>query len=238
MINTLEPLMWDTEFLGYRVGRLQPETTATSPVQALIEKARAQHYRLLYWSVAPDDTQAVATARLIGARLADRKITYAMPVTAPPVLANGIEQVTKLTPQLLSLALQSGHQSRYQTDPEFATDVYQRLYTRWIENSINGEIAREVLVYRPTSSAAEMGLITLGVKKGRVDIGLLAVDERVRGQSIGTRLIEAAQQRTNAWGLDTLQVVTQQSNAGACRFYEHCGFAPSSLEHIYHLWLT
>ena len=235
---SLELLTWDTDFLGYQVGRLLTHDNAIAPVQALLEEARSKQYRLLYWSVPPDDAQAAATARFIGAHLADQKITYAMPLSAVPItLPPGVETSTELTPQLLSLALQSGHQSRYQTDPRFEADVYSRLYTRWIENSVNGQIAREVLAYRSTPSADEMGLITLGVKKERVDIGLLAVDEQVRGQAIGTRLVEAAQQRAGAWGFNSLQVVTQLTNEGACRFYERCGFVPDEIECVYHIWL-
>ncbi|MFC7666941.1 GNAT family N-acetyltransferase [Hymenobacter humi] len=133
--------------------------------------------------------------------------------------------------------MQAGHQSRYQTDPRFAPDVYERLYTRWIENSVSGQAAREVLVYRSALGAPEAGLVTLRLKNGRVDIGLLAVDAHVRGQAIGARLVAAAQQRARAWGHAGVQVVTQLSNAGACRFYERCGFRAERVENIYHLWL-
>ena len=238
MNTSVELLSWDTKFLGYRVGRLLPTDSAAASVQELIAAARLQKIRLLYWSVDPADAQAVITAELVGAFLADRKVTYAMPVrTLPSAPSDCITTTTHLTPQLVSLALQSGHQSRFQNDPGFDSDVFERLYTHWIHNSVSGEIAREVLIYRAPGSVQEQGLMTLGVKKGRTDIGLLAVDVRARSQAIGYQLVQASHQRAYAWGTDILQVVTQRTNAGACRFYERCGFMPEIVEHIYHIWL-
>ena len=93
-----------------------------------------------------------------------------------------------------------------------------------------------MLVWRNPENQ-EAGLLTLGEKNGRADIGLLAVDAAVRGQRIGQQLVAAAHVQALAWGYTTLQVVTQGDNFPACRFYEKCGFTPESVEHIYHLWL-
>jgi dTDP-4-amino-4,6-dideoxy-D-galactose acyltransferase len=238
MKQQLEQLSWDSNFLGYPVARLQPAATDEASVQALLSEARGRGYRLLYWGIDPADARGALTAQHLGSQLVDQKVTFAMPVTTAPVaLPAGVEPTTNLTTKLESLAWQAGHQSRYQTDPNFAPDVYKRLYSLWIANSVKGELARETLVFRSAPGAEEAGLITLGIKQARVDIGLLAVDAQVRGQSIGAVLVEAARQRTHAWGYDTLQVVTQLTNTGACRFYERCGFLTDKVEHIYHVWL-
>ncbi|MET4106908.1 GNAT family N-acetyltransferase [Hymenobacter sp. UYP22] len=237
MSKFLQLLPWDSEFLGFSVGRLL-STTPVAELPALLEQARQDGYRLLNWAVPPEDAAANAAACAAGGFLADEKITYAMRIEEVPTeLPAGVQPTTTLTSQLTALALQAGHRSRYQTDPRFERDVYQRLYSLWIANSLEGEMAREVLVFRPDASAAEAGLLTLGIKNTRADIGLLAVDAQVRGQAIGARLLTAARQRTRAWGFDALQVVTQRANVGACRFYERCGFTPDVVENIYHLWL-
>jgi len=53
--------------------------------------------------------------------------------------------------------------------------VFEQLYTNWMENSLTGELARLVLVFQPAET--ELGVLTLGLKRGRADIGLLAVDQ-------------------------------------------------------------
>jgi dTDP-4-amino-4,6-dideoxy-D-galactose acyltransferase len=234
----LQPLAWDSSFLGYAVGRLQPSATDAATVQALLHQARQLGFRLLYWNVGPADPLAAATAQQVGALLVDEKVTFTMSVPEEPVgLSANISPAAELTAQLTHLAWQAGHHSRYFTDPNFAPGVYERLYGRWIENSVNGVLAREVLVYRSEPGSEATGLITLASNQQQATIGLLAVDVPVRSQAIGTHLVAAAQQRARAWNCDTLQVVTQLTNRGACRFYEQCGFHIEQVEHVYHVWL-
>lgn len=239
MSSAFHFLAWDSDFLGFPVARLQPAATDVATVQAALSQARAQGCRLLYWAVSPTDEQAAATARQLGLYLATQRVTYALTVADEPAgLPAGIGPVTALTAPRRRLALLAGHQSRYRTDPRFAADVYERLYSRWIERSVSGELAREVLVYRPAPHAPETGLLTLECHESHVSIGLLAVAGHLRGQGVGTRLVAAARQRTRAWGCARLRVATQLTNTGACRLYERCGFAIEQVTHVYHVWLT
>jgi dTDP-4-amino-4,6-dideoxy-D-galactose acyltransferase len=63
------------------------------------------------------------------------------------------------------------------------------------------------------------------------------VDRTARGKGIGNHLMNAAVARAREWGVDQIDVVTQQDNVGACRFYERCGFVPEKSENIYHIWI-
>lgn len=235
-----EPLPWDTDFLGFGVGRLQARQLGTGELAEQVTAARGAGLKLLYLVAAPDDERSNRSARQAGAWLADRKVTFAMPVAAEarelPV-SQAICPTTLLTARLESLALQSGEYSRFRLDPRFGPSVFPRLYGLWLRNSLSRELAREVLVFAPEAGPDALGLLTLGVKHERADIGLLAVDEQARGQQIGQQMVHAARQRTAAWGLAELQVVTQLGNEPACRFYRKCGFAEDAVEHIYHLWL-
>ncbi|MFC7666940.1 hypothetical protein ACFQT0_05540 [Hymenobacter humi] len=86
--------------LGYPVGRLQPDATDEAAVTALVARARQRGFRLLYWSAAPTDAPAAATAQALGAHLADHKVTFAMPVPAgPSTLPPGVAPTTELTPR-------------------------------------------------------------------------------------------------------------------------------------------
>ena len=238
--NTLQPLAWDSNYLGYGVARLEAENLAPDELSRLVAEARAAGLRLLYLVAAPADARSNASAREGGAWLADRKVTFAMPV-APgeqaEVVGPVIQPTTTWTPQLESLALQSGEYSRFRLDTHFEPTVFTGLYQRWLRNSLSHEIAREVLVYDAENTGSAQGLLTLGLKNGRADIGLLAVDAAARGQRIGQQLVAAARQRTAAWGLAELQVVTQLDNEPACGFYRRCGFREWQVEHIYHLRL-
>ncbi|GAA4029493.1 hypothetical protein GCM10022409_12140 [Hymenobacter glaciei] len=239
-VNALQSLAWDSEFMGFGVARLKAENLAPEDLTRCVAEARAAGLRLLYLIAAPDDAASNASAHTAGAWLADRKVTFAMPVglaEQSALLGPAIQPTTFWTPQLESLALQSGEYSRFRLDANFAPTVFPGLYHRWLQNSLNHQIAREVLVFDTASTGHAQGLLTLGLKNGRADIGLLAVDAEARGQRIGQQLVAAARQRTAAWGLAELQVVTQLDNEPACCFYRRCGFVEWQVEHIYHFWL-
>ena len=238
--NSLQPLVWDSDYLGFGVARLEAENLAPEDLARCVAEARATGLRLFYLIAAPADAVSNASAHAAGAWLADRKVTFAMsvaPIEQATPIGLAIQPTTAWMPQLESLALQSGEYSRFRLDAHFAPAVFTGLYQRWLRNSLSHEIAREVLVFDAENTGHAQGLLTLGLKNGRADIGLLAVDADARGQRIGQQLVLAARQRTAAWGLAELQVVTQLDNEPACGFYRRCGFREWQVEHIYHLWL-
>ena len=238
-LATLEPLPWDSDFLGFSVGRLTAIGWSGPATEMALAAVRNAGCRLVYLIFDPADELAAAAARHAGATLADRKITFARPLApaknlAPP--SQSIVVVSEYTPQLESLAWQSGEYSRFRLDRRFGPLVFQKLYSQWLCNSLTGGIARQVLAWHD-AAGTERGLLTLGEKNGRADIGLLAVDEAVRGQHVGQQLVAAAGAQASAWGYSELQVVTQGDNEPACRFYAKCGFTLAHEEHIYHWWL-
>ena len=239
-LNHLQLLAWDSDYLGYGVARLEAKNLTSEALAGQLAEARAVGLRLLYLVAAPDDDLSNASAHVAGAWLADRKVTFAMsvdPAEQATTIGPAIHATTTWTSQLESLALQSGEYSRFRLDTRFAPEVFTGLYQRWLQNSLNHQIAHEVLVSQFLPTGLAQGLLTLGLKNGRADIGLLAVDAAARGQRLGQQLVAAARQRTAAWGLAELQVVTQLDNEPACGFYYHCGFREWQVEHIYHLWL-
>lgn len=236
--SLLQALPWDSDFLGFRVARLTATGLSWSAFDGALQEATQAGYRLLYVEVDPADETAAGAARQNGAQLVDRKVTFVLSLPAPgPAPMPGIDQATEFTPRLEALAWQSGEYSRFRLDSRFEPRVFQDLYTRWMRNSLSHELARQVLVFRDPAGS-ELGVLTLGEKNGRADIGLLAVDASVRGQRVGQGLVRAAVVQAQQWGHSELQVVTQLDNEPACRFYEKCGFRLSHELHIYHVWVA
>ncbi|MHB8876384.1 MAG: GNAT family protein [Myxococcaceae bacterium] len=81
--------------------------------------------------------------------------------------------------ELTRLALAAGEHSRFNRAPRFPKGGFEKLYRLWIERSITHEIADAVFVAR--RRAGLTGLVTVGEKQGRADIGLIAVDASARG---------------------------------------------------------
>ena len=236
-------LEWDSNFLGFSVGQLAARQLSAAGLTALVEQSQSAGIHLIYMAVDPTDAALAAVADQAGARLVDRKVTFAratnLPLPAGPAPKSGeaaIFSTATFTSALEELAWQSGEFSRFRRDGRFASGVFEDLYTQWLRASLTGELARVVLAY-PSPEGAEVGLLTLGQQQDFANIGLLAVAGTNRGQGIGQQLVEAARQQAQRWGCPTLQVVTQRDNEPACRFYAKCGFELVREEHIYHLWL-
>jgi dTDP-4-amino-4,6-dideoxy-D-galactose acyltransferase len=232
-------LEWDSALFGFGVARVSSDRPSVAQVDETLGCLKRSGARLVYWPVAqalPED----AVTRW-GGFLADLRTTFAIDFdTLPPealLPSVPIEPYVPSMPKtdLVALAIQSGEYSRFAVDPKVPRDKFEALYMAWINNSVTKELAREVLVLPVGSRLA--GMVTLGDKAGRGDIGLIAVDTAFRGRRYGEALTRAAQAWFVANGYRYGQVVTQGRNIAACNLYRKCGYSVETVEHFYHFWL-
>ena len=233
----IAPLAWDSQFLGFGVGRVVLPPGAAGGLAQLRAQARAQGLRLLYLLLDPADAPGAAAVQRAGGRLVDRKVVLQRPVAGPPpACPPAVQPAGPCGPDLEELAWQSGEYSRFRRDPGFAPGVFERLYSQWLRASLAGELARAVWAChapdgRPT------GLLTLQPAGEVATIGLLGVRAGARGQGRGQALLQAARHSARQWHCTQLRVTTQLDNDRACRFYAAAGFVPVHCEHVFHLWL-
>jgi dTDP-4-amino-4,6-dideoxy-D-galactose acyltransferase len=195
---------------------------------------------------------ANAILREFGGLLADRKATFGRSLAddqschdlntpeQPDVIVSAYAGPSD-SPALRDLALASGVYSRFAVDPHFSRERFEAMYRRWIEGSVDGELADAVLVAQLTddSGSAERiaGMITLSESVGVASIGLVAVDATVRGRGIGSSLMRTAHRWMRSRGAREARVVTQLANTPACKLYERAGYSLIKLQHYYHFWL-
>ena len=236
--NQLVKLLWDSQFFGYGVGKVELEAISVVQILNIIKEAKEDCLKVIYLIAKDFDTLSIQRTEAVGAILYDKKTTYFKKSQPAPLLSSCINSYSKnlSAEPLYSLAIQSGAYSRFFTDKNFQYAEFQRLYTTWIENSVNRSIAREVLVYKEKEEDYK-GLITLGIKDSRLDIGLLAVDTKYRGKNIGSKLLNAATDYADRWECSGMQVVAQGTNVLACKFYEKHGFQKESVQYLLHLWI-
>lgn len=233
MNQPIERLAWDSEFFGHDVFRLRVSDASE------LDKLDGIHSKALVYLLAdrPLDTNRLGP----NAELVDTKVTYHQKVElsgkefqAAPEIKSIMGQ--EITPDLLQLALASGEYSRYATDPRIKRRQFERLYELWLENSLKGSIADEVI---GCFSSNDQLLGFCSVRRGaqKATIGLIAVDSRARGMGLGRRMVEYTKAYTAQNGLDELTVVTQKSNRGASAFYEGTGFTVAEQVYVYHFWI-
>ncbi len=235
-----EMLEWDSGVFGFAVARIG-EIEDRETLKAAIGSARRNDVRLAYLQT--DDSRVARDAETLGGLLVSERVTFARSVSRdwnPRVRsANSALKVetwrgTTPTPEMIQLARDAGRYSRFRLDPKIPTKVFEKIYDAWIINSLNGKIADEVMVTLDGSTVS--GLVTVGRKNGRADIGLLAVCARSRGRGLGKALVEASLDWAVRHDISDAQVVTQGANVGACRLYESCGYTIERSEHVFHFW--
>lgn len=215
-----------------------PTAKITSISPEILADAKHAGIKLVYFVVPESDENHIRLAKELGGVLVDYKITYLINLKNLPVSADpSVKSYADKNPSeaLINLAYESGNFSRFRADPTLTEQQFKMIYKAWITNSVNHTVADDVLIISEANQL--LGMVTVGEKNNRGDIGLLAVSETARGKNIGTRLVKAAQYYFIQKGFSQSQVVTQQTNVPACKLYEKCGYHIEKIEYFFHIWL-
>jgi len=230
-------LTWDTKFFNIKTGRIIPASLQENQLVSILAEMQREAFQLVYWA---SEQQNAYDLQAYSGMLVDKKTTFEinlqninpeklpLPKTEPYRSSFPFAQLEKL-------AIQSGVYSRFALDTRFPHEKFTALYKTWIQKSVSGEMADEVLVIMQNNQIA--GMVTLTDKNGVGDIGLIAVDENFRGRKFGQQLVLDAQRWFIQHGCHTACVITQEDNLPACHLYEKCGYQKTKTEFFYHFWL-
>ncbi len=226
------PLDWDSTFFQLRIAKavVASEEDITN-LYALTEKLQ-ERYDLIY--VFSDPSLELSLEKAV---LVDKKAIFSL---SDPCRFDADPNIVCWEPSqglepLVPLALVSGKYSRFKLDERLPVGSYERLYTRWIEQSVSQAIATEVFCYM--IDGRPHGLLTLDRRDDRNVIGLVAVDEEYQHRGIGRALVRHAVSYVNKHQGKNLSVATQLDNEPACQLYSKCGFSLESVTKIWHWWL-
>ncbi len=235
----IKDLPWDSDFFGKRIASVSVDLfEKETDIIAEITSYKSL-YDLVYINTPGNyyfSDEILSNQNIL---FMDSKIIYqSVFENANPDLDKQISVYSskKVNPDLLSLSLQSGAYSRYKKDKNFKKGDFEKLYTAWIENSINGSIADTVLVYKTEGKIAGMVSISTNKISEVAQIGLIAVDQSIQNKGIGSKLVDAVKTYAARQSIKTIEVATQLDNKRACAFYEKCYFSVKIMTNIYHYW--
>jgi dTDP-4-amino-4,6-dideoxy-D-galactose acyltransferase len=233
--NVIELLDWDTDFFGYKVGSINNGDSKIN-WNEFFDELSGKEIQLAYFYSSEAINKAGINENIFEIILADKKVTYLKKIKGTANTHSSITAYKEQYPEikLQELAIESGIYSRFNTDSRISREKFESLYRLWIINSVQKKIASEVLVFSTDKQID--GFVTLGEKNNRGDIGIIAVDGKQRGKSIGKSLMLAAEYWFANHDYTDMQVITQGNNEAACRLYEGCGFAIEKTEYVYHIW--
>jgi len=237
-MQPVEILPWDSQFFGFKVGRVLLKNPAAEELAEAVLQANRGGIVCLYWLADCADSLASSPATTCGFRLVDIRVTFEHALSARagenPPLSCVRRYVPEDLPALVALARKSHRDSRFFSDGSFAEERCEALYEEWIRKSCQSG-SSVVLVAVPEEQPA--GYCTCSVSRDGVgNIGLIAVDPRWRRARLGTALVESALDHFRAESMRTATVVTQGRNLASQRLYQRGGFVTQSIQLWYHRW--
>jgi dTDP-4-amino-4,6-dideoxy-D-galactose acyltransferase len=230
----IEYLKWDSEFFNIKIGSLNITDKSLEDIQRISSIQANESYDLLYIFSENYDTVLNKELQKTGAVLVDKKVTYHKTISGSSITNETVKAYSgRLTDELEELAYESGHKSRFKLDPRL-NHKFKEMYKLWIENSLNGKMADRVFTTQEQDKITSF--VTVKNKQGTGSIGLIAVSKQYQGKSIGKLLLDKTEEWYYNNNILRAEVVTQQDNIGACRFYEKNGYTVKNVQYIYHLW--
>ncbi len=236
-----EYLEWDSNFFDKRIGRVTSERLSQLEMHQVMAWAYQETIDCLYYSIAPDDADAICIAEKNGFNFVDIRLTLDRKITAEPVVLpiSGDYIIRSCedsdVPALRAIARGIYADSRFFHDRNFPRDLCKELYAIWIEKSCHG-YADKVIV--ASKDGEPMGYITchLATETAPAKIGLFGIAENAQGQGIGSQLLGQSLHWFWEQQISYVTVVTQGRNIAAQRLYQKQGFLTNSVLLWYHRW--
>jgi dTDP-4-amino-4,6-dideoxy-D-galactose acyltransferase len=137
--------------------------------------------------------------------------------------------------EALKVIARSAHyDSRFFKDLNFDRSKCAKLYETWIERDFE---SGQVLGFFPSHRVGAGGYVTLARESGEIArIGLIAVQESLRGLGAGRMLLDAAMSAAAELGAKKIRVATQGTNVAALKLYEKAGFCVCDVKIWFHRW--
>lgn len=232
--NTLQ---WDSNHFGFKVVRIQPNLKEDQLLKT-VQNLSLIKCRLAYYL--SDDEINREKELLKNAKFVDVKTTFSIDIKKKELKEISTSEIKPYNSSMLfydfnRLVAICGKKSRFCVDQSIPRDKFLDLYRIWIEKSISKELADELFVVEVSNKV--VGLITLVKTNQTCKIGLLAVDDKFKGNGYGSKLTLSAINWAKINNFNSVEVVTQESNAVACHIYSKCGFKVVKKEYCYHIWL-
>lgn len=233
-MKTFEP--FDSGLFGIRVFRsnsLDDEDLSDCDLLVVVSERELEEEKVKRYGAMLIDIKEVYERRFSGPEAFEVKASEGetfSPISACPL------RDEKDRERLLQICLESGINSRYYRDPRMPREWYQKLYSTWLQNSLNGSVAYDIMLARLFGEI--VGFVTLEQKgPDTTSLALVGVAEGLRGRGIGSKMLAATLDYVvNKVGHRVVTVSTHGHNPALGRFYSRQGFRLAYRRFVYHVW--
>lgn len=222
----IKRLDWDSEFFNMKVGELNLDEE--------IILTDCSNYDLIYMTSVDDFDLKLKGFK---AFFSEQKVKFSKKLIKKRKESKNVSSYKGIKyniDDLYELAFESGKHSRFLLDEKFHHEKFKQLYKLWIDNSMSGNFAEDVLLYNYEGKTA--GMTTYRIVNKIAFVGLIAVSSHYQGKGIGGTILNHLETILFEKGINTLEIPTQESNYQACNFYTKQGYAISEKIFIKHYW--
>ena len=233
MTNTFEFLKWDSDFLNLQVGKLTGSVSLENSENQLKSLYENKIDLIYYYSDLPimdSFSSSCYDYLLVDTKIPVKKYVESKPVN--PKITSCFGGIANK--DLIELSQLAGIHTRFNLDPKISEEKFKELFKIWIEKSIDGSLATEVLVYKENDRI--VGFVTAKLDNEIGFAPLLAVERKYEGLGISFALMNAIQSYMYDNGCKVLVSSTQSSNKKALKIYERWGCIFGDPVYVYHLW--
>ena len=234
-----EFLDWDSEFFGYRVGKIYKNKLNQHDITEIYEWSEKNRINCLYFL---SDSSCINTNNLVFQnqfKLVDIRLTFSINLNNIVLIKNDSNHYVLREANegdlvdMKNIAANSHTDSRFYYDCNFDDALCDRFYEEWVSNSFKGHADA---VFVACLDNKLIGYITCHIKNNIGDIGLIAVNKNARGKKVGTSLVNYALRWFFEKNITKVNVVTQGRNISSQNMYLKCNFTIASQMLWYHKW--
>ncbi len=236
MVDSNNYLSWDSDFFGFNVCEILVGSFEKYNSNFILNDLLDSNIKLAYHTsnlplepkiLSNNKYEVVEVIRKVPIL---KKLSKSSPVNPKISLFNE----SFPTEDLIKLAQLAGRQGRFGMDPNISEVVCDRLFEKWIINSVNKQIADEVYVYKENNRI--VGFSTTKIVKGVGFAPLFAVERDYEGKGIAFALMSALENIFLSKGCKEVYSDAQEMNKKALKVYERYGFIFQKPQYVYHFW--
>jgi dTDP-4-amino-4,6-dideoxy-D-galactose acyltransferase len=235
MQQVFDFMEWDSEFFGFKVAKIPNNSIANNPC-IILEDLYRNNINLCYYSSNTQLNDPIYKNKFYDIKLVVKRVPIVKHISKVTPFHDNITFYNKSFPDedLIRLAQSAGKQGRFGNDSNIPKSKYEELFKNWIINSVNGQMASDILVYKVDGKI--VGFTSLKIDKGIGYAPLFAVDREFEGKGVSFALMRAAETTFIKKGVKKVLSGTQEINKKAVKVYERYGFKILEPEYVYHLW--
>jgi len=233
-------LPWDSDFWGFPVARVDSLVLRGDISEKINKWAQENVIRCLYFAADGSDSETLQQAYRSGFQFVDVRVELECNAPLGVMLSSSDLEVRSVVEadleSLQSIARSAHYDTRFFKDLNFDRLRCENLYLKWIERDFT---TGRILGYFPNNQPKAGGYITFSKEtEDTARIGLLAVDESLRGCGGGRKLLQIAMATSGEQGAEKIRVATQGTNVAALKLYQKVGFRVCDVKIWFHKWFS